>query len=311
MFNSKTSIVTSAADGCSKPSSIRPMDNSYRFNMKQKESFMYSNRSSISRGCSLAAAAMAVAAMGMGVGLCGLGTNIASATIIYSDNFSGSATSSLNGQTTTTGGGTWSVYNENTDGTGWMANGSCPLDQGNEGSFAVLPFTPTSGLIYAASASFANISSTIAGSPYMGVFFEIGGNIGSIQDSVFTGAGGYGGDVTWIANSNVGSTNVSGDSGYVPGGGTLSLVLNTTGASWSLTSSYNGIPTGESYTFTTNPDNLIGVGLMSGNYPTGGGATSFELTSTPVPETMSLELLGVGALGLVLIGRKRAIRRCV
>jgi hypothetical protein len=60
-MNSKSNIVTSAADGCGKPSSIRPMGKTQSSNMEQnKESFMFSNRSSVSHGCSLAAIGTAV-----------------------------------------------------------------------------------------------------------------------------------------------------------------------------------------------------------------------------------------------------------
>ena len=57
-MNSKSNIVTSAADGCGQPSSIRTMDNLPSRNHKgaeYKESFMFSSRSSVSRGYSLAA----------------------------------------------------------------------------------------------------------------------------------------------------------------------------------------------------------------------------------------------------------------
>ena len=56
-MSKKISIVTSAADGCGKPSSIRPMGNLPSRNHKgaeYKESFMLSNRSSISRSFALA-----------------------------------------------------------------------------------------------------------------------------------------------------------------------------------------------------------------------------------------------------------------
>ena len=65
-MNSKSNIVISAADGCGKPSSIRSMDNLPSRDHKgaeYKESFMFSNRSTISRGCSLAAAALAATAL--------------------------------------------------------------------------------------------------------------------------------------------------------------------------------------------------------------------------------------------------------
>ena len=65
-MNSKSRIVTSAADGCGKPLSIRPMNNLPSRDHKgaeYKESFMLSNRSSFSRGCFLAAAALGVVAL--------------------------------------------------------------------------------------------------------------------------------------------------------------------------------------------------------------------------------------------------------
>ena len=76
MFNSKTSIVTSAEDGCGTPSSVRPMDNLPSRDHKgaeYKESFMFSNRSPVSHGSSLAAkAVVAGAALGALVLLAGV-----------------------------------------------------------------------------------------------------------------------------------------------------------------------------------------------------------------------------------------------
>lgn len=62
-MNTKFSIVTSAADVCGKPSSVQSMDNAHRSNMEQKkESFMLFNHSSVVRGSSLMAAAIATMA---------------------------------------------------------------------------------------------------------------------------------------------------------------------------------------------------------------------------------------------------------
>ncbi len=80
-MKSKSSIVTSAADGCGKPSSIRPMDNLPSRDHKgaeYKESFMFSNRSSVSRGCSLAAVAFATGGLFLAVS-----AGIATATTTY------------------------------------------------------------------------------------------------------------------------------------------------------------------------------------------------------------------------------------
>ena len=87
-MRNKSSIVTSAADGCGKPSSIRTMDKSPSRDHKgaeYKESFMLSNCLSISRGCSLAVAARAV------VGLPMLSTGNAQANLILNGNFSANA----------------------------------------------------------------------------------------------------------------------------------------------------------------------------------------------------------------------------
>ena len=64
-MNTQLNIVTSAADGCGQPLSIRSMDHLPSRDHKgaeYKESFMLSNRSSVSRGYSSAVAALATAA---------------------------------------------------------------------------------------------------------------------------------------------------------------------------------------------------------------------------------------------------------
>ncbi|MCL5946128.1 MAG: hypothetical protein M1472_04665 [Planctomycetes bacterium] len=81
-MSTKFSIVTSAADGCGKPSSIRSMDNLPSRDHKgaeYKESFMLSNRSSISRGFSPATAALMAVIASLGIAAYG---SIAGATSI-------------------------------------------------------------------------------------------------------------------------------------------------------------------------------------------------------------------------------------
>ncbi|MGC9259034.1 MAG: PEP-CTERM sorting domain-containing protein [Phycisphaerae bacterium] len=82
-MNSKISIVPSAAEYCGKPSSIRVMDNPNSSNMEQKDSFMFSNRISILRGCSLVAVAAAAVAI--------LAAGNASANMIQNGDFSANA----------------------------------------------------------------------------------------------------------------------------------------------------------------------------------------------------------------------------
>ena len=105
-MRNKSSIVTSAADGCGKPSSIRSMDNLPSRDHKgaeYKESFMFSNRLSVSHGCSLAVAALAAVAF---AGLAGT----ASASTVYSESFGGSATGPLVGTAPTVDNGTSQPY---------------------------------------------------------------------------------------------------------------------------------------------------------------------------------------------------------
>ena len=91
-MNNKSTLVTSAADACGQPSSIRLMDKPNCSNREQKESFMLSNRSSVSRGCSLAAAAFAVFAV------LGAGMQVAQASLLVYEPFNYTAGSNLDGQ---------------------------------------------------------------------------------------------------------------------------------------------------------------------------------------------------------------------
>ena len=84
-MNTKSKIVTSAADGCGQPLSIRSMDHLPRRDHKgaeYKESFMLSNRLSVSRGCSLATMAAATVLVG---------AVAARASIFYNVNFTNDA----------------------------------------------------------------------------------------------------------------------------------------------------------------------------------------------------------------------------
>ncbi|MGC9260737.1 MAG: PEP-CTERM sorting domain-containing protein [Phycisphaerae bacterium] len=62
-MSTKFSIVTSAADGCGKPSAIRPMDSSHSSNMERKESFMFSKGLAVSHVFLLATATLVVAGL--------------------------------------------------------------------------------------------------------------------------------------------------------------------------------------------------------------------------------------------------------
>ena len=132
------SIVSSAADSCSQPSSIRLMDKTHSSRREQKETFMFSNRSSITRSCSIAAATLAAVAC---FGLAGT----VSATVIYHETFTGSTNAgTLNGatpNTVDTGNATWAADSSWSD-SGYSNSGT------NARLSASLPFTPVVGQIY-------------------------------------------------------------------------------------------------------------------------------------------------------------------
>ena len=322
-MSNKSSIVTSAADGCGKPSSIRPMDHLPSRNHKgaeYKESFMFSNRSSVSRGCSLAAATLAAVAC---IGLAGT----ASAGVIYSDSFSGSSSAgSLNGATPTqtTNGATWT-----SDGTyGWADNGTITTTTSFSSSAysGYLPFTPSSGEIYTLTAENVNITApadpagtTIGGngSPWMGIAFNVGAppTNNQILDTNSAALIEYYGLPIGIHFGGPGGNNAGqyADSDTQPQ--TLQIILNTSGTQWVATFLDNGGIVG-SYTYgvptsSTNPTNPAITDVSFGTYNAVGSVSSFSLTATPVPAPATLGLFAVGGLALVLIGRKRVTGRSV
>ncbi len=102
-MNSKSRIVTSAADGCGKPQSIRPTDNLPSRDQKgaeYKESFMLSNRSSISRGCSLVATAFAAAGL-LSAGVAGAATVALNGSSGWQEYYNPTATVNISQQNST------------------------------------------------------------------------------------------------------------------------------------------------------------------------------------------------------------------
>ena len=92
--------------------------------------------------------------------------------------------------------------------------------------------------------------------------------------------------------------------------------LSTQTVQWYLGSGTSATLLG-SYDYATNPGNTptisyVEVGLYGyrgDTPPEVVNLQNFELTTTPVPEPAVLGLLSVGGLGLLLLGRKRAVHR--
>ena len=99
-----------------KPSSIRPMDNANSSNMERKESFMFSNRSSvISRGSSLGVVTVAAAALAM------LAAGNARANLILNGDFSSGLTD-------------WTTSVSGNGSAGTDANGPTTISPDNKGN---------------------------------------------------------------------------------------------------------------------------------------------------------------------------------
>ena len=283
---------------------------------------MFSKRSRvISRGCSLAAVALAASA---GIGL----ASTASAnTIIYQDSFSGSSSTPLNGSAPTTDNGPSTKWTANTYAV-WAANGSTDyaLDQsGKLRDSAYLQFVPTSGQIYTLSATLT-ISSVDTSNGAANDFLDIGfpGNIEAGNNPLGdTSTLNTGWD--WPANiSNVSASpwvllQGSGGGSYVTGPGTngagalssaaaigaankIAIVLNTGSSAWTYQVFDNGTAVSPVVSFATNPT-ITAVGLQNAGVI--GTVSNFELASSPVPEPAALGLMAAGAMGLLLMRRRK------
>jgi hypothetical protein len=326
-MSNKFNIVTSAADGCGKPSSIRTMDHLPSRDHKgaeYKESFMLSNRSSITHSCSIVAAAFAA------VACLGLTSTASASTIIYQDTFSGGSNSTtLNGAVPTTDNGPSTTWTANTYPV-WSDSGytNYTLDQsGKTRDSAYLGFTPTSGQIYTLSATLT-ITSVDNSNGASNDFLDIG-----FPGNIQAGTNSLGGTSTlntgwdWPAYiSNVYASpwvllRGSGGGSYYTGpetngGGSLSstaaigsandvaIILNTGASAWTYQVFDNATAVSPIVTFATNPT-MTAIGLQNAGVI--GTVGNFELTSSPIPEPATLGLVAVGGLGLLLLKRRKVV----
>ena len=181
---------------------------------------------------------------------------VPAAQTVFSDNFTGSSSSTLSGQTTTTGGAAW--------------DGSSDDAIKADGSFAGtgqkwLNWTPSSGYVYELKVTINQTSGDWAGllfKPTAGnpIWSGFSNPVGTFLDV----------ETTYPGVGSVGNN----------GSGTYMIRLDTTGANWMTSYFYNGIQKGSTYTWATPPA-INGVGIVSYNN-TGtsiGSFSNFSLTA--------------------------------
>ena len=327
-MSTKFSIVTSAADGCGKPSSIRSMGNSYRSNMDRKGSFMLSNRSSAANGYPMVVAALAV------VALSGVASATSVANLVNVEFGQGNS-----GSYGTVGSAVWETqtpYSLNSSSDIWnrtaygvINNQSSPLALENTtGSSTGLDLTlSVSGadggntyvgfnnnpdpLLYNtyldehgatafSNAAYAQVSGLSTGVRYDLVLYPNGS---TVTEFLVTGSGTYGPESisSYQGSSNLTATGVTQT--------TFDLPTNTDPSSAGTSANVGNYLQFDNI----SPNSNGAIDIQFFGVPGFGGEGDFSgfqiAPASAAPETTTLGLLGVASLGLLLICRKRAAIR--
>jgi hypothetical protein len=210
----------------------------------------------------------------------------AQATIIYSDDFSGSGSANLNGTTpdiTPTGTETWTAH------TTFKADGY-NAEWWNGYRTATLPFVPGSGKVYTLSVGVLNAdpyNNENYNSDPIGFGFDAGPQFKFYDD---------GGGTLYTTGGPLGDVN---EGGYGKGAIQVDIVLDTGSAAWKVEYFVGGASVRGPETYSTNP-NVTNIILwkdwMSGLWD--------DLTLNVIPEPGTLVLLALGGLG-ILARRRR------
>jgi hypothetical protein len=225
-------------------------------------------------------------------------TPVASAAVIYQDNFNRTGDLSGSTPTITTGGNTWSSANWSTDGSAAKPDAA--------GYMAILPFNPVQGNIYTLSAS---MNPTVpADSPS---WFALGFTNRNATDNWFAGAQNSASIFARVSNNaypdfyaqGPGTGGIGNLGNYTDGvAHVYSITLDTTAgnsANWTASYSVDGTqviaPTALGYNPTIN---YVGFGADA----SAGTIDNFSLTVVPEPSTYALV---VGGIATLLLSRRR------
>ena len=288
---------------------------------------MFSNRSTIYRGCSLAAATLAAVAC---IGLAGTAW---ASTVIYQDNFSGSSSTPLNGAAPKTDNGSSTTWTATTNGTNssFYDNGSAS-ETSATGALGYLNFTPASGNVYTLSATLSlptSSADTTSGETNWN-WFAVGyaSSVDTSSGATFNSGSspnpyawvevyapvdnlGFAGEGFEGPNSSTPAQAFSTPSGQSDTAQQISIVLDTGPATWTYQFFDDSTAVSSVESFSSNPA-ITAVGLClqgSPNWssPVTGNVSNFSLTSSPVPEPATLGLMVLGGMGLLLLKRRKVL----
>lgn len=206
------------------------------------------------------------------------------AAVIYTETFNGLSTSSLNGRTTTTGGGVWEAAST------YKADGSA----GAQGA-AWLGYNFQNGFVYTLTADIDSSSGSSAN-----IFGAISFTTASVLDStsnlgpLTTNSNAF---ATWALRNGNGTTIYRGpDIGGAANASTtktsaqLSIVLDTTGATWTYLAYLDGV---QRYSVDYTGAAFTGFGLYTNGGTVRFDDLTFSAVAVPEPGTWALVLGGL------------------